>query len=80
MKMCQKYCCIFYSFRNDGKQFGEKLRAVASELMFYADIMQGNRSDKFVVLDEYSGKLTEEFNKLSGTDDKGKPKEYGHEH
>jgi len=48
--------------------------------MFYADIMQGNRSDKFVVLDEYSGKLTEEFNKLSGTDDKGKPKEYGHEH
>ena len=78
--MCQKYFYMFYSFRNDGKQFGEKLRAVASELMFYADIMQGNRSDKFLVLDEYAGKLTEEFNKLSGTDDTGDSKGYGHEH
>ena len=47
---------------------GEKLRAVASELTFCADVLQGNRSDKFKVLDEMAGKLTEEFVKLSGTD------------
>ena len=58
---------------------GEKLRAVASELMFYADVLQGNRSDKFKVLDEYAGKLTEEFNKLSGTDGSDSSNKYAHE-
>jgi len=80
VRNCLDHYVNTVEYSNDGKQFGEKLRAVASELMFYADIMQGNRSDKFLVLDEYTGKLTKEFNKLSGTDDTGDSKGYGHEH
>ena len=52
--------------RTDGQSMGEKLRAAATEMNYYADILQDVRSDRFKVLDEMSGKLTEGFNKLDG--------------
>ena len=55
---------------------GEKLRAAATEMNYYADILQDVRSDRFKVLDEMSGKLTEGFNKLDGATSESK----NHEH
>lgn len=68
MRNCLDHYVNTVPYSNDGVQMGEKLRAVASELTHCADVLQGVRSDAFKVLDEMAGKLTEEFNKLSGTD------------
>lgn len=53
-------------YSTDGEKLGGILRAVASELIYCADVLEDIRSDRFKVLDECTGKLAESFNKLSG--------------
>jgi len=66
MRNCLDHYVNEVKYSTDGEKFGKMLRAVASELIYSADVLEGIRSDRFKVLDECTGKLAESFNKLSG--------------
>jgi len=66
IRNCLDHYVNTVEYSTDGQSMGEKLRAAATEMNYYADILQDVRSDRFKVLDEMSGKLTEGFNKLDG--------------
>lgn len=75
IRNCLDHYVNTVEYSTDGQSMGEKLRAAATEMNYYADILQDVRSDRFKVLDEMSGKLTEGFNKLDGANESN-----NHEH